>query len=389
MKIVAIHNTLWTHYKGDIYSRIYKRTQTERNFDFSVIHLATTEKGRSVLGNADLNEHQYPYEVLFDDELEKILTRHKITSLLNRVAFHNPKLIYLNGYYDASYWAVIIYAKLRNIKIIIDSESTEASRERVWWKEKLKNIIIPRLDGYLCLGTKATEYIIKLGVKKEKILSTRNIGIANDKVAQLYRKGFLSRDSVKKLLNLSTYNFIYAGRFSPIKNLLMLVEAFAEATEKFDNQHHWGLILSGDGSEKEALISLVSSKNIAGITFIPSCEWHEVPARYALADVAILPSLFEPFGFLVNEALVYGMPIIVSNRCGSAFDLVQEGENGYTFDPTKKEELVEKMGKMMNNISEHKTMGEKGQKLVAHFHPDLICDDIIKAFDTVLNPKKL
>jgi glycosyltransferase involved in cell wall biosynthesis len=386
MKIVAIHNTLWTHYKGDIYSRIYKRTQAERNFDFSVIHLATTENGRSVLGNADLNEHQYPYEVLFDNELENILTRHKITSLLRRVAFHNPKLIYLNGYYDASYWAVIVYAKLRNIKIIIDSESTEMSRERVWWKERLKKIIIPRMDGYLCLGTKATEYILKLGVKKENILSTRNIGIANDKVAQLYQKGVSIRDSLKKQHNLLSYNFIYAGRFSPIKNLLLLVEAFAKASQKFDNQHQWGLILSGDGSEKEALKSLVSSKNIKGITFLPSCEWHEVPVRYALADVAILPSLFEPFGFLVNEALVYGIPIIVSNRCGSAFDLVQEGENGYTFDPTKQEELVEKMGKMMSNISEHKIMGEKGKKLVAHFHPDLICDDIIKAFDSILNP---
>ena len=163
----------------------------------------------------------------------------------------------------------------------------------------------------------------------------------------------------------------------------MLIEAFAEVTEKHDN---WGLILSGDGSEKEALTSLVSSNNIKKICFLPSCEWHEVPARYAIADVAILPSLFEPFGFLVNEALVYGMPIIVSNRCGSAFDLVQEGENGYTFDPTIKAELVEKMSTLMNNIPNHKAMGQKGQKLVTHFHPDLICDDIMKAFDTILTP---
>ena len=163
----------------------------------------------------------------------------------------------------------------------------------------------------------------------------------------------------------------------------MLIEAFAEVTKKYDN---WGLILSGDGTEKEKLKSLVSSNNIEKICFLPSCEWYEVPARYALANVAILPSLFEPFGFLVNEALVYGMPIIVSNRCGSAFDLIQEGENGYTFDPTKKAELVEKMYLMMNNTLAHKTMGDKGKILVAPFHPDLICDDIMKAFDTILNP---
>jgi glycosyltransferase involved in cell wall biosynthesis len=386
MKIIAIHNTLWTHYKGDMYSRIYKRLEATNQYDFSVIHLATTEHGRSVLGNADLNEHQYPYEVLFDTDLEKVSAKSKITNLLKRVIYHRPQLIYLNGYYDVSYWAVIVYAKTKGIKIIIDSESNEQSRERIWWKESLKRVILTQLDGYLCLGTKATEYLLKLGVKKEKILSARNIGIANDKVLTLYKTAYAQRNHTKERLNLPQFNFIYAGRFSPIKNLKMLIEAFGEISQTNSLSKQWGLILSGDGTEKEDLKALVQSQKLTNIFFLPSCEWHEVPARYALADVAILPSLFEPFGFLVNEALVYGMPIIVSNRCGSAYDLVEDGENGYVFEPTLKSELVEKMQTMMNQSDNLKTMGQKGQKLVEKFHPDAICEDIINAFDTVLKP---
>ena len=386
MKIIAIHNTLWTHYKGDIYSRIYKRLEAINQYDFSVIHLATTELGRSVLGNADLNEHQYPYEVLFDMDLEKIPSKFKVTALLKRVIHHRPQLIYLNGYYDISYWAVIAYAKTKGIKIIIDSESNEQSRERIWWKESLKKVILTQLDGYLCLGTKATEYLLKLGVKKEKILSTRNIGIANDKVLVLYKSAFLERENIKKQLNLPEFNFIYAGRFSPIKNLKMLIEAFAEISQTYPLENQWGLILSGDGTEKEDLKALVQSQKLNNIFFLPSCEWHEVPARYALADVAVLPSLFEPFGFLVNEALVYGLPIIVSNRCGSAYDLVEDGANGYVFEPTLKSDLVDKMLKIMSKPTDLIAMGSKGQKLVERFHPDAICEDIINAFDTVLKP---
>ncbi|PWK26746.1 glycosyltransferase involved in cell wall biosynthesis [Arcicella aurantiaca] len=386
MKIIAIHNTLWTHYKGDMYSRIYKRLEATNQYDFSVIHLATTEHGRSVLGNADLNEHQYPYEVLFDTDLEKVSSKSKTTHLLKRVIYHRPQLIYLNGYYDVSYWAVIVYAKTKGIKIIIDSESNEQSRERIWWKESLKKVILTQLDGYLCLGTKATEYLLKLGIKKEKILSTRNIGIANDKVSALYKTAYAQRNHTKERLNLPQFNFIYAGRFNPIKNLKMLIEAFGEISQTHPFSKQWGLILSGDGTEKEDLKALVQSKKLANIFFLPSCEWHEVPARYALADVAVLPSLFEPFGFLVNEALVYGMPIIVSNRCGSAYDLVKDGENGFVFEPTLKFELMEKMQTMMNQSDNLKTMGQKGQKLVEKFHPDAICEDIINAFDTVLKP---
>jgi glycosyltransferase involved in cell wall biosynthesis len=385
MNILAIHNTLWTHYKGDIYSRIHEYAKQSGNFQFRVIHIATTESGRSVLGNADLNEHQYDYEVLFDTELNKVRTLPKISLLFKKVIHHNPDLIYLNGYYDPAYWATMIYAKIRGIKIILDSESNEISRDRIWWKETLKRIFLNSVDGYLCLGTGAVNYLLKLGVKPEKILTNRNIGIANDKVLTLFQTAYLQRFEAKKALNLPQYNFIFTGRFVKIKNLDLLINAFAAVCKKEKKANNWGLILSGDGTEKEALQRLVANKNIERVYFLPSCEWHEVPARYALADVAVLPSLFEPFGFLVNEALVYGMPVIVSERCGSAIDLVKNGENGFTFNPKSQEDLEDKLLKIINLSNNFEEMGAKGKKLVEYFSPENILIDIVKSFDKILD----
>lgn len=385
MNILAIHNTLWTHYKGDIYSRIHQYAKQSGSFQFQVIHIAATESGRSVLGNVDLNEHNYNYDVLFNTELNKISTLPKILSLLKKVKHYNPDLIYLNGYYDPAYWATMVYAKTRGIKIILDSESNEISRDRIWWKETLKKTFFNAVDGFLCLGTGAVDYLLKLGVEPEKILTNRNIGIANDKVEKLYQEAFLNRIKSKNALDLPKYNFIFTGRFIKIKNLELLINAFEEICAKDEKSKDWGLILSGDGTEKDTLKRLVADKKIERVFFLPSCEWHEVPARYALADVAVLPSLFEPFGFLVNEALVYGMPVIVSERCGSAIDLVKNGENGFTFNPNIQEDLEDKLLKTIHLSNQFETMGIKGKEMIEYFSPDNILADIIDAFRKTIN----
>lgn len=385
MNILAIHNTLWTHYKGDIYSRIHQYAKQSGSFQFQVIHIAATELGRSVLGNVDLNEHNYNYDVLFNTELNKISTLPKILSLLKKVKHYNPDLIYLNGYYDPAYWATMVYAKTRGIKIILDSESNEISRDRIWWKETLKKTFFNAVDGFLCLGTGAVDYLLKLGVEPEKILTNRNIGIANDKVEKLYQEAFLNRIKAKNALDLPKYNFIFTGRFIKIKNLELLINAFEEICAKDEKSKDWGLILSGDGTEKDTLKRLVADKKIERVFFLPSCEWHEVPARYALADVAVLPSLFEPFGFLVNEALVYGMPVIVSERCGSAIDLVKNGENGFTFNPNIQEDLEDKLLKTIHLSNQFETMGIKGKEMIEYFSPNNILADIIDAFRKTIN----
>ena len=62
--------------------------------------------------------------------------------------------------------------------------------------------------------------------------------------------------------------------------------------------------------------------------------------EFAKNDVLILPSLIEPWGLVVEEALYFGLPVLVSDRCGSS-ELIKNGINGFTFDPANKNSLMQ------------------------------------------------
>jgi glycosyltransferase involved in cell wall biosynthesis len=72
-------------------------------------------------------------------------------------------------------------------------------------------------------------------------------------------------------------------------------------------------------------------------------QYPELPVYYGLASAFIHASTSEPWGLVVNEAMASGLPVVVSNRCGCAPDLVCDGRNGYTFDPRNVGQLAELM----------------------------------------------
>jgi glycosyltransferase involved in cell wall biosynthesis len=93
----------------------------------------------------------------------------------------------------------------------------------------------------------------------------------------------------------------------------------------------------------------------------------ELPACYAAADCFVLPSLSEPWGLVVNEAMASGLPVLISRRCGCARDLVREGENGFLFDPTRPDELARLMGLVADGGVDRAAMGAASRRIVSGF----------------------
>ena len=382
MKVLAIHNILWSHYKAKIFTELHQRLNKEGN-DFFVLQLAFSELSRLGL-KTDLSIHTYPYEVLFPDKaIEHIGHVEKTQKLLAALRDHQPGIVYLNGYYDPSYWFVLAYCKIKKIKVVLDFESSEISRRRVWWKEELKKAFLSQCNALVCLGQKAAEYALKLDVKRERILSTKNVGVDNDALLEIFTREFRLREHRKAETGLPRYNFLYAGRFVERKNLDMFIRAFHEAKSFSAHGNEWGLILSGEGNQKPRLQELISSLGCESIHWMEPCEWYEVPIRYTLADIAVLPSTFEPFGFLTNEAMVYSMPVLVSERCGSASDLVIDGLNGFRFDPSNQPDFTSKLLWFMDHPEKFRQMGSNGKVIIDQWSPDIITEELIQSFHKV------
>ena len=76
------------------------------------------------------------------------------------------------------------------------------------------------------------------------------------------------------------------------------------------------------------------------VRFLGFVNQSQLPSAYCGADLLALPFLFEPFGLVVNEAMLCGLPVAVRDRVGAKFDFVRQGENGYVFPAGGVEELA-------------------------------------------------
>jgi glycosyltransferase involved in cell wall biosynthesis len=116
------------------------------------------------------------------------------------------------------------------------------------------------------------------------------------------------------------------SRLIPKKQPLFLLEAFRRARERV----RCTLLIVGSGPLEQELRDQVQAQSIPDVVFAGFLNRSEVADAYAAADVfALLSREKETFGLVVNEALNFGLPAVVSDRVGCAPDLVSTGFNGY------------------------------------------------------------
>jgi glycosyltransferase involved in cell wall biosynthesis len=136
------------------------------------------------------------------------------------------------------------------------------------------------------------------------------------------------------------------------------------------------LVLLGEGDQKANLQQL--AQNVQNVYFEAGVPWFEVAEYLALVDVLVLPSESEPWGLVVNEAMICGLPVLVSEPSGCVEDLVQAGQNGFTFNPHQKQDLVDKMRFFTQNPEKLTQMGEASRQIVALFEPEKVAHEMLE-----------
>jgi len=153
------------------------------------------------------------------------------------------------------------------------------------------------------------------------------------------------------------FTFLYVGRVVECKNLQVLFDAFVK---QFAGNGNVRLTVVGDGE----LLPIYKQKysDNTNICFAGKCHGDALIAQYHSADVLVLPSSYEPWGLVVNEAMSSGLPVIVSDRVGAAFDLVEGHNTGVIFHSNDAEELAGKMRILHENDDLRQQMAENAYR---------------------------
>src|SRR5437899_625885 len=337
----------------------------------SVIGIEWSAKGYDAWGAADIPV-RYHKVSLFSEATDghpgKAELRQAFCWALEQA---KPDVVAVNGWNNFGSLAAANCCVARGIPMVVMSESAREDELRTWWKELIKRRIVDLYSAALVGGQRHIDYLVELGMPRERIFTGYDVvdnhyfarGAAEIRNSHL-RRGY-GRQAAFEIRNkhgLPENYFLASARFIPKKNLPRLIRAYAEYRKRasaFANQPShkatagqeatadkevggnspWDLVLLGDGPLRQTLNSQLSTLNLQAHVHLPGFkQYDELPVYYALAKTFVHPSTTEQWGLVVNEAVASGLPVIVSDRCGCAPELVNG--TGFTFDPGNRHELV-------------------------------------------------
>jgi glycosyltransferase involved in cell wall biosynthesis len=138
-----------------------------------------------------------------------------------------------------------------------------------------------------------------------------------------------------------------------------LLQAFAQAAPEESI-----LVFAGEGPQRPQLETEAMQRGIGHrVKFLGFVNQSQLPALYSAADVLVLPSVYEPFAVVVNEAMCCGCPVIVSDQVGAARDLVAPVSPQFVFPAGDIQALA---NVLRNAFADGQQLREVGRRGFAH-----------------------
>lgn len=145
-----------------------------------------------------------------------------------------------------------------------------------------------------------------------------------------------------------------------------------------------GLVLLGDGPEKEKYEKFIRVNNLKNVFFEGFVQQDALPEYYICADIFVLPSLSDPWGLVVNEAMAFGLPIISTDAAGVTYDLVKNGVNGFVVKAGNSDELYDALKKLCEHSELRQRMGEQSLEIIQDYTPEKWARAFVAAVETIL-----
>jgi glycosyltransferase involved in cell wall biosynthesis len=262
------------------------------------------------------------------------------------------------------------------------SESTAIDHRRRWWKEAVKASIVGNFSAALVGGGAHARYLETLGFAAERVFRGYD-AVDNAYFTAASDKARHEATAVRSRRGLPNAYFLASGRFIAIKNFERLIEAYA-AYRASAGEGAWDLVILGDGELRPALEAKVRGLGLSEAVHLPGFKQYEdLPEYYALAGAFVHVSTVEPWGLVVNEAMASGLPVIVSDRCGCAEDLVRDGENGWRVPALDTAAIATRLADIA--AADHPALGRASRAIVERFSPAAFASGLAGALEVALD----
>jgi len=292
-------------------------------------------------------------------------------------------VIVIGGWDEPTYLLLWLWAIMSRKKVIFWIESTaydayNGPHRKV--KEYYKQLLLKYADGCSVPGRRALQYCSTLGMPQSKIFVAPNSTDRAYFINQANR--FVPRrNEIRRGLGIEGVVLLFVGRLvEEHKHLSTLIDALGKLTPKGGTA---SLVVAGNGPDRKRYERMVAKHETPRVYFVGELNHDQLCEIYAAADIMVLPSSSEAWGFVLNEGMEFGLPLVVSQAVGAGPDLVHEGENGFVFPVGDSEKLSEILGLLVRDEVLRKQMGERSKEIIKDFTPEAWGKGVVRAIESV------
>jgi glycosyltransferase involved in cell wall biosynthesis len=222
-------------------------------------------------------------------------------------------------------------------------------------------IIFGMTTGFMVSGARNAAYYAHYGADRRTFFQLP-WAIDNDRFARAAALTPEDRAALRARHGIpdGAMTILFSAKLVPRKDPFTLLRAF----ERMEQRSQSALVFMGDGELRGSLEAYARERAIPGVHFLGFVNQNDIPRHYAMCDVFVLPSSYEPRGAVINEAMACGLPVIVTDRCGSIGDIVAEGDNAFVYPAGDATRLASQLDALAGDSSLRARMGQRSRQII-------------------------
>lgn len=364
MRVLIFHPAL-APYRVDFFNELGKRV------NLRVVFMTRNNANQAFNQNELLKDATYSYSYL--DRHHMIFKRNINFGYSEELRNFKPDVVICNEF-GMSLWISYFFKLIQGEKyklLTICDDSEDVFNKRTGLRKIVTHFFVKHITGIVCINPKVAESYKLIGAKKTVFFP---IIYKNSLFYERLRQSVpITNDYIKRFNLQGCKCLLFVGRFTAVKNLEVLIKAFSLVIKELSEEIR--LILIGDGELKQNLIKQVKDLGVCDKVIFPGrYEGNQLLAWYNLRGLCTLISTHEPFGAVIAEALMAGMPILVSDKVGAKCLITNN--NGMVCHSDSIEDIVLKIKQMLGCIERVEYL-EKINNSIIPYDFDSLMDNFI------------
>lgn len=260
--------------------------------------------------------------------------------------------VIIGAYSSPTALLLIPYMVLKKKNYIIHADGGIINNSDSELKRRIKRFVFANALACFSSGKETSNYYKHYGVDKKKILEYPFTSISDDDIC-VSPAGELEKRELRKNLSLSEDKIVISiGQMIPRKGFDVLIKA-AKQTDLSIGYYCIG------GTPYNELCHLKETLNLSNVHFVEFQNKREIYSYLRAADLFVCCTRYDIWGLVINEAMAAGVPVISSNKCNAALELVKDNYNGFIFENENDIELASLINRVISNGQELYTMGQR------------------------------